>query len=90
MAQTRLSLCAAAALVCLLLDPVPALSAPQGRKQQRCINAMNRLAANVLKQQNKENRACVRFKARGLTEKLGDPNLAQACLRNDVRGKVGK
>jgi uncharacterized protein (DUF1800 family) len=70
-----------------------AVAAPQSTDQQRCLNDLTKSAADVVKHQGKSNRKCLRNATRGTTEKLGDPGetlTAQACLSNDVGGKVAK
>jgi hypothetical protein len=52
---------------------------------------MNRASVNVGKVQGSESSKCVKFAARDATDKLGTPpqtQTAQACLTNDVTGKV--
>jgi Protein of unknown function (DUF1800) len=81
------------ALAGLLAIPVPGSAAPQTSDQQRCINDMNKYGTKVAKSQNKANGSCVQNASRGLTFRLGVPpqaQTAQACLTNDVGGKVAK
>jgi uncharacterized protein (DUF1800 family) len=77
--------------VCVRTGPIEA--APQSSYQQRCLNDLNRLGARVVKVQGRTNFLCVYDASRGRLDKLGDPALgqtqtAQACLTNDVRGRV--
>ncbi len=44
----------------------------------------------VVKAQNRTSRACVKNANKGAVSKLGVPATAQACLTNDVGGKVAK
>jgi hypothetical protein len=72
---------------------VPAQAAPQSVDQQRCLNRLTKAAADVVRQQGKANRACLHAALDGHTDKLGDPGdtlTPQACLSNDVGGKVAK
>jgi hypothetical protein len=65
----------------------------QSDAQRKCIKAMNSEAVKVGDAQAKESVKCQKFAARGLTDKLGNPpqtQTAQACLTNDVKGKVQK
>src|SRR5262245_55318220 len=77
----------------LLAIPVPGSAAPQTSDQQRCINDMNKYGTKVAKSQNKADASCVQNAARGLAFRLGVPpqaQTAQACLTNDVGGKIAK
>ncbi len=68
-------------------------AAPQTVDQQRCLNDLTKGGANVVKHQGKANWKCVRYASHGKADKLGDPGetlTAQACLTNDVGGKVAK
>ena len=70
-----------------------AWAAPQTSDQQGCINDVNKYGAKVAKTQNRADVDCVENAGRGLTFRLGIPpqaQTAQACLTNDVRGKVAK
>jgi hypothetical protein len=52
---------------------------------------MNRASVNIGKVQGSESSKCVKFAARDAVDKLGIPpqtQTAQACLTNDVKGKV--
>lgn len=85
------------ALVAFLLGPLgfaaPALGAAQESRQIGCVNGLNRIGAKLMEQQAKASRDCVRSAAAGRTDRLGTPpqaTTAQACLSNDVRGRVAK
>jgi uncharacterized protein (DUF1800 family) len=68
-------------------------AAPQSTDQQRCLNDLTKAGTNVVKQQGKSNWYCLRYAAHGDIDRLGDPGetlTAQACLTNDVRGRVAK
>jgi len=68
-----------------------ALAAPQSPDQQRCLNHLAKAAADVSKYRGKAAWKCVHYATRGLTQKLGDAGdtlSAQACLTNDVGGRV--
>jgi len=69
------------------------VNAAQTSDQQSCINEMNKRGSLVVKEQGKNDYGCVRDAGRGNLDKLGvppQPQTAQACLTNDVRGKVAK
>ncbi len=69
----------------------PASAAVQEGPQVGCVNALNRVGANLMRQQAKVNRDCVRYAADGRIDRLGTPpqeQTASACLSNDVRGRV--
>ncbi len=77
----------------VVLGASVAVAAPQTKDQQNCLNDMTKAGANVVKTQNKSNWKCLRNANKGKTDKLGDPGdtlTAQACLTNDVGGKVAK
>ncbi len=81
------------ALAGVLAIPAPGRAAPQTSDQQRCINDLNKYGTKVAKSQNKASLACVENAGRGLTFRLGIPpqaQTAQACLTNDVGGKIAK
>ena len=81
------------ALAGVLAVPVPGRAAPQTGDQQDCVNNMNKYGLRVAKSQNKASVACVQNAGRGLTVRLGIPpqaQTAQACLANDVGGKIAK
>jgi hypothetical protein len=89
---TRLRL-AGVALAGALVIPAAVVAAPQSRQQQRCVTDMNKSGLRVAKSQNKASLACVKNAGRGLTFRLGVPpqaQTAQACLSNDVGGKIAK
>ena len=68
-----------------------ALAAPQSTDQQRCLNHLTKAGGDVVRYQGKANVKCVKYAGQGHTDKLGDPGdtlTAQACLTNDVGGKV--
>lgn len=68
-------------------------AAPQSNDQQRCLNNLTKAGADVVRQQGKSNWKCLRNATRGATDQLGDPGdtlTAQACLTNDVGGKVAQ
>ncbi len=77
----------------LLLFSLP-VSAAQTEEQQQCINEMNRAGAALAAAQNRENRRCLRLAGLGgVANRLGNARqdqTAQACLRNDVGGRVRK
>ena len=83
-------------MLCLagaLAAPFAAGAAPQTSDQQGCINDMNKYGVRVAKSQNRADVDCVKNAGRGLTFRLGIPpqaQTAQACLTNDVGGKVAK
>jgi YVTN family beta-propeller protein len=63
----------------------------QTSDQAECLNQMNKGGARVFAMQDRENTRCLRLAAKRKTAKLGRPGqqqTAQACLGNDVRGKV--
>ena len=77
----------------VLVSAGVALAAPQSSDQQRCLNQLTKAAADVAKQQGKSDWKCVRNAGRGKIDDLGDPGdtlTAQACLTNDVGGKVAQ
>jgi hypothetical protein len=82
-----------AALAALLLAPSIGLALPQSTDQQNCINYMNKYGAKLGKDQNRGSVDCVKNAGRGNVTKLGIPpqaQTAQACLTNDVRGKIAR
>jgi arylsulfatase B len=65
----------------------------QSNTQRICIKIMNGEAVKVGDAQGKESVKCQKLAARGSTDKLGIPpqaQTAQACLTNDVKGRVRK
>ena len=68
-----------------------AVAAPQSSDQQRCLNSLTQSGADVVKHQGKSNWKCLHNATRGNIDNLGDAGetlTAQACLTNDVGGKV--
>lgn len=81
-----------ATLLAVLLT-APAWAGPQSSDQQNCLNQLTKAGVDVVKTQGKTTWACVRNAGYGKVEKLGDPGdtlTAQACLTNDVGGKVAQ
>lgn len=77
----------------LVLLARSASAAPQSDDQQRCLNDLTKAGAKVVKQQGKANWKCLRDASHGNADRLGDTGetlTAQACLSNDVGGKVAK
>jgi uncharacterized protein (DUF1800 family) len=77
----------------VIATPMLGRAAPLTSDQQRCVNDVNKSGSLVAKSQNKASRSCVQNAARGLLSRLGVPpqaQTAQACLTNDVGGRVGK
>ncbi len=73
--------------------PPPTRPTIQSNDQQKCIKAMNGEAVKVGKAQGMESVKCQKLAAKGSTDKLGNPpqtQTAQACLTNDVKGRVQK
>jgi len=71
----------------------PVSAAVQSKDQQTCLNQLTKAAADVVKQQGKTTWTCLRNAGYGKVDKLGDPGdtlTAQACLTNDVGGKVAQ
>jgi len=58
-------------------------SDPQDKKQQACINAINKNLAGVIKAQNADNATCVKDVSKGKTT-------VALCYGTDVKGKVAK
>ncbi len=89
---TQIGLLAAAILTATTFAGL-ALAAPQSSDQQGCVNQLTKAGTDVVKQQGKTTYACLRNAAYGKVDKLGDPGetlTAQACLTNDVGGKVAQ
>jgi uncharacterized protein (DUF1800 family) len=89
---TRIGVVAAAILMATTLAG-PALAGPQSSDQQGCLNQLTKAGTDVVKQQGKTTYACLRNAQYGKVDKLGDPGetlTAQACLTNDVGGKVAQ
>ena len=81
------------AFVGLLAVPAPGSAAPLTSDQQACVNDLNKYGVHVAKSQNKASVRCVQDAGRGITFRLGVPpqaQTAQACLTNDVGGKIAK
>jgi len=73
--------------------PAPLAALPQSRDQRGCLDDMNKRGYEVAREQGKANHACVRDAAAGAVSRLGTPpqvQTAQACLSNDVKGRVAK
>lgn len=71
----------------------PAAAQAPNKAEQKCINAINKRTASLAKTQGKEVTACVKAAGAGSVDALGTPpqeQTAQACLDNDIKGKVGK
>ena len=71
----------------------PAAAQAPNKAEQKCINAINKRTASLAKTQGKLVTACVKAAGAGSVDALGTPpqeQTAQACLDNDVKGKVGK
>ena len=82
----------AAGLVAAVLVPHPGL-AGQTKDQQACVNDMNKFGERVAKSQDGSSLDCIKNAGRGMVFRLGIPpqaQTAQACLTNDVGGKVAK
>jgi hypothetical protein len=56
--------------------------------QQKCVNEMNKRGAAQAKLQGAASVACLKNAAKGAVTKLGTPATAQACLANDVAGRL--
>lgn len=83
----------AGALAALLLVPSLGAALPLSSAQQTCVNDLNKYGSRLGKDQNRGSVDCVKNAGRGQTAKLGTPpqtQTAQACLTNDVRGKVAR
>lgn len=68
-------------------------AAEQSTAQQRCINDLNKHGSKLTREAGKNAYTCLKDAAAGKLEALGGPGQeqsAQACLRNDVRGKLAK
>ncbi len=84
---------AVAVLAASLAAPSRAHALAQTSGQQRCVNEMNKRGFDVAREQGKVAASCLGDAAKGNVEKLGNPpqtQTAQACLTNDVKGKVAK
>jgi hypothetical protein len=81
------------AVLALVLAARAAHALPQSTEQQRCLNYLTKAGADVVRQQGKSTWKCLHNAARGKLDQLGDPGdtlSAQACLTNDVGGKVAQ
>ena len=82
----------AATVVVAVVAALPAL-AGQTKDQQSCVNDMNKYGERVVKSQDGASHDCVENAGRGILFRLGIPpqaQTAQACLANDVAGKVAR
>lgn|GEM_PF-1529091 len=73
--------------------PPPPAAGPQSKPQRRCLNALAEAGARVAGAQTADADACIRHFARGRTDLLGrgaQARTAQACVGNDVDGRVGR
>ncbi|MGI9432340.1 MAG: trypsin-like serine protease, partial [Myxococcota bacterium] len=71
----------------------PAPGTPQSRAQQRCLKVQSKLGRKAAASEVREVRGCLKAVARGQTGALGigsQARTAQACLTNDVRGRVAR
>jgi uncharacterized protein (DUF1800 family) len=79
--------------VALLLAPAVGRGVALSPDQQSCVNYLNKYGARVGKSQNKASVDCVKNAGQGKLENLGIPpqaQTAQACLTNDVRGRIAR
>src|SRR5215468_1840568 len=79
-------------LMFAVVAPRPGL-AGQSKDQQACVNDMNKFGERVAKSQDGASLDCIKNAGRGIVFRLGIPpqaQTAQACLTNDVGGKVAK
>jgi len=84
---------AALVLAGALAGPARAPAAPQTSTQQTCVNELNKFALRVAKSQNRASLDCLGNAGRGATFRLGVPpqtQTAQACLTNDVGGRIAR
>jgi cysteine-rich repeat protein len=73
----------------LALALVPTLAFAQlSTGQQGCVNEFNKNLEKVAKTQAKDAELCIRNGSKGKTDNLGPGATIEACLTNDVRGKV--
>lgn len=73
--------------------PPPPPAGPQARPQRRCLNGLAEAGEAVASAQAQDALDCVRHFARGRFERLGrgaQPRTAQACVGNDVEGRVAR
>lgn len=69
----------------------PVTGTPQSRAQQRCLKVQSKLGRKAAASEVRAVRRCLQALARGETSALGtglQARTAQACLTNDVRGRV--
>jgi hypothetical protein len=69
----------------------PTASSALTAAEQHCLNVQNALVARLVTAQHAAASACIAHAQRGRTARLangGETVTAQACLRNDVRGRV--
>ncbi len=83
--RTTLSHAVVAACLVVLGTAVAAPAQPQGKSQQKCLNALNKDGVNVAKAQGKEFLGCLKDKGKG--KLVGS---AQDCLTADAKLKVQK
>ena len=92
--RIRPALAAVVAFAGLALPPAPDAAAQTATKDQAgCLLTMNKGGAKLVKTQLKDAAGCVKSAGKGATEDLGLPGqtqTAEACLTNDVKGKVVK
>ena len=81
----------AATVVVAVVAALPAL-AGQTKDQQPCVNDMNKYGERVVKSQDGASHDCVENAGRGILPAPIPPQAltAQACLANDVAGKVAR
>jgi hypothetical protein len=73
--------------------PPPPVADAQTLVQRRCLNRLAGAGARVAGAQTEDAGACLHAFARGNVERLGrgaQPRTAQACLSNDVSGRIAK
>lgn len=90
---TKCFAAAGLALALLQLTGVPAQAQFPTKDQSKCIRLMNKKGSAISRFQLKEGRSCLRNAQKGKTDKLGlppQPQTAEDCLSNDVRGKLAK
>ena len=70
---------------------VGSAEAQLSKDDTKCINAMNKDYGKLASSIGKDIAACVKFKGKGKTDKLGPaPSTAKSCVTADVKGKVLK
>jgi uncharacterized protein (DUF1800 family) len=90
-AAQRAAICIASFAGLVMALAGSAAAAPQSADQQHCLTDLTKAGAYVVKQQGKSDWKCLRNATHGSLDRLGDPGetlTAQACLSNDVGGKV--